>query len=135
QQLGATSQQILRQLPLRVDELVDLFLDRPATQELVHEHVRGLTDAERAICRLILDRGIPPAVEVNHMRRGREVEPRAAGLERQDEERHGLVLLKPPHQRLAFLDVRPAVQDEPGPPDYLSEESGERSGRLSELRE
>ena len=88
QHLGAALEQILRQLPLRVNQLVDLLLDRPAADELVHQHVLGLADAKRAIGRLILDRRIPPAIEMHDVRGGGEVEPGAAGLEREDEERH-----------------------------------------------
>ena len=39
QQLGAALQQILRQLPFRLDELVDLLLDRSPAHERVDEHI------------------------------------------------------------------------------------------------
>ena len=69
-----------------------------------------LADAERAIGGLVLDRRVPPAIEVDDVRRGGEVEPGAAGLEREHEERHALVLLELPHERLALADRRLAVQ-------------------------
>ena len=107
-----------RQLPLRLDQLVDLLLDRAAAHELVHEHVLGLADAERAIGGLILHRRVPPAVEVDDVRRGGQIEAGAARLEREHEERHRLVLLELPHQRLALLDGGLAVQHQPGPAEH-----------------
>ncbi len=53
----------------------------PATDELVDLHIARLADTESTIGGLVLDRRIPPAVEVNDVVGGRQVEPRAAGLE------------------------------------------------------
>ena len=134
-QLGAAFQQIMRELPLRFDERVDLFLDRSAADELVHQHVLGLPDAEGAIGGLILDRGIPPAVEVHDVRGRGEVEAGAAGFQGQHEEGHRLVFLKLAHQCRALLDRCLAVQDEPGATEDLAEKRRQRRGDLAELGE
>ena len=65
QHVGAAFEEIFGEAALGVNELVDPLLNRPAADELVHEHVLGLADAKRAVCGLILDGRIPPAVEVH----------------------------------------------------------------------
>ena len=122
-------------MPLRFDELVDLLLDGAATDELVDQHVLRLSDAERPVGGLVLDRRVPPAIEVHHVRGGREVEPRAAGLERQHEERHRLVFLEALDQLLALLHLGPAMQHQPGTAEHPAQERRERRGHLAELGE
>ena len=131
EQVGAAFQQVLRELPLRFDELVDLLLHGSAAHELVHQHVLVLADAEGAVRGLVLHRRVPPAVEVHDVRGGGEVEARAAGLERKHEEPHGFVFLKAAHQFLALLHLGLAVQHQAGPPENRSEETppAERSPR------
>ena len=53
----------------------------------MHQHVLGLPDPERPVGRLILHRRIPPAVEMDDMVSGREVEPAPAGPDRDHEHR------------------------------------------------
>src|ERR1019366_7094262 len=53
----------VREGALGRDERVDALLDRAAADELVHEDVPLLPDPERAIGSLILDGGVPPAIE------------------------------------------------------------------------
>ena len=60
---------------------IDALLDRAAADELVHQHVLRLPEAERAVGRLVFDRRIPPAIEVHDMRGRRQVEASAARLE------------------------------------------------------
>ena len=60
---------------------VDALLDRPAADELVHQNVLLLPDAIGAVGGLVLDGRIPPAVEVDDVRRRGEVQAGAAGLE------------------------------------------------------
>jgi len=72
---------------------------------------------------------------MHHVRCGGEVEPGAARLEREHEERHALVLLEAPHQVAAFSYRGAPVQHEPGAPEHRAEKSGERLGGLAELRE
>ena len=99
---------------LLLDQGVDPLLDRAAADELVHQHVALLADAEGAVGGLVLDGRIPPAVEVDHVRGGGQVQARAAGLERQHEERRAVVALELVDQRLAAFDGRAAVQHQPG---------------------
>ena len=100
------------------------------------QHVPALADAERAVGGLVFDGRIPPAVEVNHMRCGGEVQARPAGLERKHEVRRPLVALEPIDQFLpAALDGRTAVQHQAGPSeDRRYKKFRERLGHLAELR-
>ena len=69
------------------------------------------------------------------MRGGGEIEPGAAGFDREHEERDAFVLLELAHQILALPDLRLAVQDEAGPPEHRAQERRQRRGRLLELGE
>ena len=95
---------------LLVDQGVDRLLDRAAADELVDQHVALLADAEGPVGGLVLDGRVPPAVEVDHVRGGGQVQARAAGLQRQDEERRAVVALELVDERLAPSDGRAAVQ-------------------------
>ena len=76
------------------DQGVDFFLDGAAADELVDEDVALLADAEGAVGGLVLDGRVPPAVEVDDVRGGGQVQAGAAGLEREDEERRAVVALE-----------------------------------------
>src|SRR5207245_4246770 len=93
QQLGAPFEQVPRQDPLRFDQAIDPFLDRAAADELVDQYVSGLPEAEGAGGRLVLARRVPPAIEVDDVRGGGEIETGAPRLERQDEVADRVVLL------------------------------------------
>ena len=82
--LAAAFEHVAGKTGLGGQKLFDLLFHRSAADELVDEHRHRLADAERAIGRLVLDRRIP-IIEVNDMRRSREIQAGAAGLERQDE--------------------------------------------------
>ena len=69
-------------------QLHDLFFNGVLCNELIHLHRVLLTDAVGAVRRLILDRGIPPRIQMDHVVGRREVEPRAARLEADEKERH-----------------------------------------------
>jgi hypothetical protein len=69
-----------------LNHLVYLLFERAGAEELVHLHILALPDAEGAVGRLVLDRRVPPAVEVEDVIRGREVEARAARFEREQED-------------------------------------------------
>ena len=105
---------------------IDLILDGAAADELVHQHILVLADAEGPVGGLVFDRRIPPSVEMDDMRGGGQVEPGAPGLERQHEERDIVVLLESPHQLLALRHRRPAVQHEARPPEDGAEERRQR---------
>ena len=105
--------------PSRV--FLDSLLDCATADELVHEHVALLSDAEGAVARLVFDRRIPPAVEMRDMRGRRQSEPRSARLERQHEERNALVLLEGPHELFAPADRGVAAERQAG----AAEDAGE----------
>ena len=87
-----------------------------------------LPDAEGAVGRLVLDGRVPPAVEVDHVRGRRQVQPRAARLERQDEERRPVLALERLDQ-LAPLGRRPSppCSTRPGRPKTPSRNSASGS--------
>src|ERR1041384_1362251 len=82
QQVGAAFQQIRRELPLGFNKLINFIFYSTAADELVHQNIFYLADAEGAVRGLVLHRRVPPAVEVHDMRGGGQVEARAAGLEK-----------------------------------------------------
>src|SRR5208283_6127894 len=98
-----------------------------------HQDIAFLADAEGAVGRLVLDRWVPPAVEMHDMRGRRQIEARAAGLERKDEERDGLVLLERLHQRPALAHRRPAAEREARAAEDAGEQIGERLDDFFEL--
>ena len=65
------------QVALRFDHLVDPLLERAYADQLAHLDVAALTDAEGAVGCLVLDRRVPPAVEVDYVVGRGEVEPGA----------------------------------------------------------
>src|SRR5205807_1731341 len=91
-------------LLLALDHLVDLLFQCTHAEELVHQYVARLADAEGAVGRLVLDRRVPPAVEVKDVPRRRQVETRAARLEREHEDaRASRIVLEALHQPVALL--------------------------------
>ena len=65
------------QVALGGDQLVDPVLERAGTDELAHQDVLALADAERPVGRLVLHGRVPPAVEMDHMVGGGQVEARS----------------------------------------------------------
>ena len=98
QSFRAFAQYVLSQRALGGDDVVDAFLQRAAADEFVDHHIALLTDAECAIRGLVFDGGIPPAVEMNDMGGGGEIEAGAAGFEREDKKGRAAVPLKGLHQ-------------------------------------
>ena len=77
----------------------------------MHLHVPRLTDAKSTVGSLILDGRVPPAVKVKDVVGAGQVQPRAAGFERKDEDRRAVsFLLKTRHQAIPLLLRRAAVQ-------------------------
>ena len=72
---------------LRCEQLGDPLLDGALGDEPVHLHRPGLADPVGAVGGLVLDGGVPPAVEVDDVVGAGQVEAGAAGLERQQEDR------------------------------------------------
>ena len=107
----------------------------PRQTNLWTSDVLLLADAEGAIGRLVLDGRVPPAVEVHDVRGGRQVQARAAGLEREHEERRALLLLERVDEALALRDGDRAVEQEPRPTEHVRQERRERAAHLAELGE
>src|ERR1700730_17521618 len=102
QLLTALVEQIAGQAGLPLDECIDFLFNRTTAYELVDEHIALLPDAEGAVGCLILHCRIPPSVEVNDMRGRREVQPGAAGLERENEKRRPVLALEIVYQSATF---------------------------------
>jgi hypothetical protein len=64
---------------LLAEHVVDPCLDRAAAHERKHEHFPLLPDTERPVGGLVFHGRVPPAIEMDHVRRGGEIEPRAPG--------------------------------------------------------
>ena len=73
-------------LLLALDHRVDLLFQRARADELMHLHVLLLPDAKGAVGRLVLHGRVPPAVEVEDVVGGRQVQAHAARLQREQEE-------------------------------------------------
>src|SRR6266851_4138921 len=93
----------LGQRLLLLDHHVDPLFHRADADELAYLDVLALPDPEGPVGGLILHRGIPPAVDVDDMIGGGQIQPGAAGLEGQDEHRRIRYLLKSSHHRIALL--------------------------------
>ena len=104
-------QDLIGQITLVGVQRQDALLNRARRHEAVHRHRLLLTQAVRPVRGLILDDRISPRVEVEHVVGCRQVEVRAASLER-NEKQVGLTRLKRLHQLLALLARRRAVEVE-----------------------
>ena len=132
---GAAFEHVLRQLLLGPDQLVDALLDGATANELVRQHIAVLADAPGAVGGLVFHGGVPPAVEVDHMRGGGQVQSGAARLERQHEERAPFVLLEALDEFATFAHRRAAVQHQAFAPEDIAQKSRQRRGDLPELGE
>ena len=74
-----------------VEQVGDALLERARAHERVHHDTAGLADAPHAVRRLVLDRGVPPAVEVDDVVGPHEVQAGATGLERHAQHRRPAV--------------------------------------------
>ena len=136
QPLLARADDVLRQFGLLLDHLIDPLLQRAKADELVHLHRAHLADAERAVGRLILNRGIPPTVVVEHVIRRGEVQPQSARLERQHEDRHSAIgSLEAIDESLALVRRRPAVQEKRFAIQVILNHRGQEVAHLAELAE
>jgi hypothetical protein len=66
---------------LAVLQHLHLLLDGAERDQAVHEDVPILTDAVRAVGRLILHRRVPPGIVMDHRVGGGEVQPDPTGLQ------------------------------------------------------
>src|SRR5271163_1922758 len=99
-------------------------------------HLNGLRlpDAKRAVGRLVLDRRIPPAVEVKDVIRLREIEPGAAGLEREDEEGRPVSTLEGLDHLVALGLCNGAVQEIHVAREAIAQAAPEEFAHLGKLR-
>ena len=68
--LRMAGKDLVGELLFACDEIVNTLLHRAPADELVDEHVLLLADAKGAVRCLVLDRRVPPPVEVDNMGRG-----------------------------------------------------------------
>ena len=101
--------------PLAAEQLGDPLLDGAGGDHPVHLHRSGLPDPVGPVAGLLLDRGVPPAVEVDDVVGAGEVEAGAAGLQGQQEDRH-LPGLEARDQLLPLAHRRAAVEEQVGHP-------------------
>lgn len=106
----AGAQHRVGQLPLAGEHVGDTVLDGSLRDHPVHLYGPGLPDAVRAVGGLRLDGGIPPAVVVHDVLGPCQVQARARGLQRQQED-GDFAVLEAAHHRFPFADGRPAVQE------------------------
>jgi hypothetical protein len=129
----ATLDNVSGQVRFLLDQLVDLFLDRAPTDEFMNENISFLADAKGSVGCLVFDGRVPPAIEVNHLRGGREIQPRASGFERKDKEWWPTFTLKILNELPALGYRRATVQDQPLAAENGLQESGKRFGHFTEL--
>src|SRR6202142_3021144 len=82
------------ELTLFLRELEDLLLDRTLGYQPIRRHHSGLPDAVRAIGRLILDRWIPPRIEMDHGVGRRQIQAASTRFERDEKHRRSVVGLE-----------------------------------------
>src|SRR5207302_5122499 len=82
-----------RKRHLALDQVVQCLLKGTNADELVHLYVAVLTDSERPVRGLVLDGGVPPAVEVEDVVCSGEVQPRSTRLDGEDEDRRTMLLV------------------------------------------
>ncbi len=101
----------------------------------MHLHVARLPDPEGAVGGLIFHRRVPPAIKVEDVVSVGEVQPHAAGLQREDKQARPLGGLEAPHHAVAILGRRAAVQKQRLAKQPLREVLLEQRAHLGELRE
>src|SRR5205085_12667303 len=105
---------LLKELPFLLQYFRDALLDRSLADEARDEHRLLLAQTMRPVDRLVLDGGIPPAVEEKDIVGELEVEADAAGPVTHEQHVLGRVLLEQVEDRLA-LAVRHLAMKEKRP--------------------
>src|SRR5271166_5293796 len=101
----------------------------------MYQDIPLLSNSECPISSLVLDRGIPPAVEVDDVTGGGQVQSGTAGLEREDEEGWPVLALKALDESPPLGDRGAAVKHKAGPPEHALEQLCEGTRDLAELSE
>jgi len=87
-----------------LDHVVDSFLKGVFGDKAVHHHVAFLPDPVGAVGGLGFHRRIPPQVVMDHMARGRQIQPGSGSFQRQNEKFVGMVVLKFVDQSFPLVD-------------------------------
>ena len=111
------------------------MFDGALADEFVDDDVLLLADAEGAVGGLVFDGGVPPAVEVDDVAGGGEVEAGAASFDADDHEGWAAGLLEGFDEFGALLHAGAAVQDEAFATKHRAQVAGERIAGFLELRE
>ena len=82
----------------------------PSGDQLVDLDGAALADPVGPVGGLVLDRRVPPPVEMDDVGRGGEVEPGPTRLQRDEEQRRPLGILEPPDHLVARRAPHTAVQ-------------------------
>src|SRR5205823_9170646 len=108
--LGRFIQDLIGEALLARQQGVDPFLDGATTNKLVDQHIPLLSDAEGPVGRLILDGRVPPAIKMDDVRSGRQIQAAPARLERNHKKWRSLLGLKSPDQIGPAANRRLTVQ-------------------------
>src|SRR5262249_43196289 len=100
--------------------------------QAVAEDVPRLADAVRAIDRLRLDRRVPPRIEQEHRIGGGEIQPDAARLQADQEQRTRRIVLEAIDAGVAVAGAAVAVLVRDLPGVELAADDGEELGELRE---
>src|SRR5207248_8600717 len=92
-----------------------------------------LANAKGAVGGLVFHRRVPPAIEVDHVRGGGQIQTRAASSERQDEKRWSVVALELNDKRLTLLHAGATVQHQAAAAKDRGQVGRQRVDDLAEL--
>ena len=101
----------------------------------MHQHILVLPNAVGAIRGLVLNRGIPPPIEVNHVRGRGQIESSSTCFQRKHKKAHGFIFLEAAHQVLAALHRSFSVKHQPRASEDRAQKRRQRGGYLAKLRE
>ncbi len=76
----------------------------------MHQDIPLLTDAKCTVGRLIFHGRIPPAIKVDDMGSGGQIQPRPTRFQREHEEGYQLIFLKSPDEFAALGDRGAAMK-------------------------
>ena len=129
----AAFEQFRRQIALVPMEGEDALFDTTLHDQAVDRHRPLLADAMGTVRRLILDRRIPPRIEVNDIIRSRQVQPGATGPPA-DQEQVRCPRLKRGDPALAIRGWRAAIEIFIGDPALIEggADQGQRTDELAE---
>src|SRR5207249_3237447 len=110
---GLLAEDVLDERGFAALELADFLFDAVFHQETISHDLAGLADAMGAVDGLHFHRRVPPRVEQHDVAGGREVQPKTAGLQGDQEDRRSVGVLKSLDQVPAILGVACEVKMRP----------------------